>query len=231
MTPAQSAPARALPEEAASAGSASGPAATAAETPSVAFENAPGVLSISLRTRRREALKDYPSEALGLIALGLEDLRLAPSQKDGRLLVNLGEQIRYEEKDHEVPKQSRRLLDGIARLLAENPDTRAEILSHTDDEGDAGFNLRLSQRRADAIKRYMVARGVSAQRILARGRGEEDPLIATGKRTPTRAERTKNRRTELLIEPVESAAPEQAEEDPAADTPATLTAADGPEGK
>lgn len=191
--------------------------------PSLSFENAPGVLSTTLRTRRKEALKAYPTESLGAIALGLEDLRLSPTNRTGQLEVNLGEQIRYEQKDHEVPKQSRRLLDGIGRLLAENPDTRVEILSHTDDEGDAGFNLRLSQRRADAIKEYLAGRGVAQARITARGRGEEAPLIATGKRTPTRTERAKNRRTELVIGVLEPS--EQGpEEEEAPETAATVTA-------
>ena len=202
--------------------------ARSAPNPSVDFENAPGVLGTSLRTRRKEALKAYPTEALGAIALGLEDLRLTPSSKAGRLEVNLGELIRYEQKDHEVPKQSRRLLDGIGRLLAENPDTRVQILSHTDDEGDAGFNLRLSQRRADAVKAYLVGRGVGAERVGAQGRGEEAPLVATGKRTPTRAERAKNRRTELVIDAIEAAEQGPADDQvPEADAATTLTAAQG----
>ena len=193
---------------------------------SIDFENSPGVLSTSLRTRRKEALKAYPTEALGAIALGLEDLRLTPSNRAGQLEVNLGEQIRYEQKDHAVPKQSRRLLDGIGRLLAENPDTRVQILSHTDDEGDAGFNLRLSQRRADAVKEYLVGRGVAQERVTAQGRGEETPLVVTGKRTPTRAERAKNRRTELVIEALEPAEQGPAEDEvPEADAATTLTAA------
>lgn len=200
--------------------------ATPLSGPNLDFENAPGVLSISLRTRRRETLLAYPTEALGAIALGLEDLRLTPSNKSGQLAVNLGEQIRYEEKDHEVPKQSRRLLDGIGRLLAENPDTQVQIHSHTDDEGDAGFNLRLSQRRAVALKDYLVGRGVAPERIIAEGRGESSPLIAPGKRAPTRAERAKNRRTELVIEALEP--PEQGPTEPAvppADAATGLTAA------
>jgi outer membrane protein OmpA-like peptidoglycan-associated protein len=162
-------------------------------------------LSISLYTRRQETLQAYPTEALGAIALGLEDLRLSPGNKDGRLEVNLAEQLRYEQTDHDVPARSRRLLDGIGRLLAENPDTRVQVLSHTDDEGDGGFNLRLSQRRADAVKEYLVSRGVEPERITAVGRGEEAPLAGSGKRRPTRAERAKNRRTELVIESVEPA--------------------------
>lgn len=194
---------------------------------SVAFEDAPGVLSVSLRTRRKDALRAYPTEALGAIALGLEDLRLTPTNADGRISVNLGEQIRYEQKEHEVPKMSRRLLDGIGRLLAENPDIRVEILAHTDDEGDAGFNLRLSQRRAEAIKEYLVGRGVPRDRIIALGRGEEAPLIDPGRRSATRAERAKNRRTELVIEPVDSIEDGRVEKVRGAEGPNTVTAVNG----
>jgi len=208
-----------------------------ARNPSVAFENAPGVLSISLHTRRKETLKDYPTESLGAIALGLEDLRLTPTSKDGELLVNLGQRIRYEQDTQEVPKQARRLLDGIARLLAENPDTKVRILSHTDDEGDAGFNLRLSQRRADALRDYLAGRGVSKDRIIAEGHGETQRLVAIGKRRPSRAERAKNLRTELVIESfqtpeeeqVKSAVPGSEGEVPRANTGTTLTAAHGVE--
>jgi outer membrane protein OmpA-like peptidoglycan-associated protein len=200
-------------------------------SPGIDFETAPGVLSTSFRTRRKEALKAYPTEALGAIALGLEDLRLTPSNRAGQLEVNLGDQIRYEQKDHEVPKRSRRLLDGIGRLLAENPDTRIQILSHTDDEGDAGFNLRLSQRRADAVKEYLVGRGVAQERVSAQGRGEEAPLVVTGKRNPTRAERAQNRRTELVIEALEPAEQGSAEDEipetDAASTPTTVTRVEG----
>lgn len=194
------------PTSDAAQGTGANPAGTTAPmNPNLDFENAPGVLSISLRTRRREALNAYSSEALGVIALGLEDLRLAPSSRDGRLTANLGELLRYEQKEHEVPKQSRRLLDGVARLLSENLETRVEILSHTDDDGDAGFNLRLSQRRAEALKAYLVERGIAPERISAQGRGENDPLIDTGRRTPTRIERAKNRRTELIIVALDTA--------------------------
>ncbi|MGE5155010.1 MAG: OmpA family protein [Bdellovibrio bacteriovorus] len=186
------------------------------------------MLSISLRTRRMEALKAYPTEDLGAIALGLEDLRLTPSNRDGRLEVNLGELVRYPQKDHEVPKPSRRLLDGVGRLLAENPNTRIQVLSHTDDEGDAGYNLRLSQRRADAIKDYLVGRGVSPQRISAQGRGEEAPLVATGRRTPTRAERAKNQRTELVIEALEPAEQEPGDDEATEGDPLTTLTATGP---
>jgi outer membrane protein OmpA-like peptidoglycan-associated protein len=166
------------------------------------FEQGPGVLGVSLQTRRKELLKDYPTPALGLTALGLQDLRLSPVSKDDMLALDLNEELEFAFNSHQVPKQSRPILDGIARVLVENPDTVIQVVCHTDDQGDDGYNLRLSERRAEALKAYLVGRGIVEQRLTAVGRGEEDPAVDTGTRTPTRAERAKNRRTELLIAPL-----------------------------
>ncbi len=201
-----------------------GGASKPAQTPSMAFENAPGVLATSIRTLRKESVQAYATESLGAVALGLEDIRLSPVNKDGLIELNLDEQIEFAFNSNSIPKKSRRLLDGIGRLLAENPDTQVQILSHTDDQGDAGYNLRLSQRRADAIKEYLIGRGVADTRITAIGKGEDAPLVDTGKRTPTRAQRAKNRRTELRIEPLDI--PEEApssDQNPDAEPVDTLT--------
>lgn len=170
-------------------------------TPDV-FEQGPGVLGVSIHTLRKALIEAYPTPALGFTALGLEDLRLSPVAKDGTVALDLNEELEFAFNSHQVPKQARPLLDGIARLLVENPDTAIQVVCHTDDQGDAGYNLRLSERRAESLKAYLVGRGVADQRITAVGKGEEAPLIDTGKRTPTRAERAKNRRTELVIAPL-----------------------------
>ncbi len=168
-----------------------------------AFEQGPGVLGISLRTQRQAQLKHYVSEPVGLVALGLEDLRFAPVNKRTHVEVNLTNRIPFEGKGDQVGPKAKRTLDALARLFADNPRTRVKIIVHTDDQGDAGYNLRLSQRAADAVKQYLVGRGVAAERLTPVGRGESAPLAATGKRPPTRQERERNRRVELVIEPLE----------------------------
>jgi len=168
-----------------------------------AFEQGPGVLGISLRTQRQALLKNYVSEPVGLVALGLEDLRFAPVNKRTHVEVNLTNRIPFEGKGDQVGPKAKRTLDALAGLFADNPRTRVKIIVHTDDQGDAGYNLRLSQRAAEAVKQYLVGRGVAAERLTPVGRGEEAPLAATGKRTPTRQERERNRRVELVIEPLE----------------------------
>jgi outer membrane protein OmpA-like peptidoglycan-associated protein len=174
-----------------------------AMTPSMAFEQAPGVLGVSNRSKRLEGVRAYATEPLGLTALGLEDVGLPAVNKKDRIEANLGERIRFDEKGDRIPPAAHRLLDGIGRVLAENVETGVEIRVHTDDQGDAGFNRALSQRRADAIRAYLIGRGVEEGRISGVGMGESAPLASTKGRPPSRAERAKNRRVELVIVPRE----------------------------
>jgi len=65
-----------------------------------------------------------------------------------------------------------KVLAGIARTCK----ARLEIASHTDGEGDAAINLKLSQRRADVIRKQLVQNGVPADKLAAKGYGETQPI-------------------------------------------------------
>ena len=164
------------------------------------------MLGVSLSTSRRDQLKEFPSEQVGRIALVLDDLRFAPVNKKTHVEVNLLDRIPFEGKGDQLGVKARRALDALGRMFLDNPETQVQVLVHTNDQGDAGYNLRLSQRAAEAVKAYLVGRGIAASRLTPIGRGEEAPLINTGKRTPTQAERRRNQRVELIIEPL-SASP------------------------
>lgn len=170
------------------------------------FEHGPGVLGISLRTLRQQQIREYVTEPVALVALALDDLRLGPVNKGTHVEVNLGDRIPFDGKGDKVSPKSRRLLDVIARILTDNPQTRIQVLVHTDGTGEAGANLAQSQRAAEAVKAYLMAKGIAATRISAIGRGDETPLVATGKRTATWRERNRNRRVELIVEPLQPVA-------------------------
>jgi outer membrane protein OmpA-like peptidoglycan-associated protein len=88
------------------------------------------------------------------------------------------------------------LLTEVAAALEAHPElTRIEIQGHTDDDGDAPHNLNLSQRRASSIRAWLVAHGVSADRLEARGYGETVPLADN--RAP--GGRAMNRRVEFVV--------------------------------
>ncbi len=96
----------------------------------------------------------------------------------------------------EISPRSEQLLDELARLLESHRHIRElEIQGHTDSTGDADFNRKLSQARAETVKRGLIKRGVAARRLTARGYGEDKP------RAPnyTKAGRAKNRRVEFDI--------------------------------
>lgn len=87
-------------------------------------------------------------------------------------------------------------LNLLARKLKETITTeKVEISGHTDSSGSDAYNQRLSERRAEAVKAYLVTQGVSADKMITVGYGESRP-IASNK---TSAGRTRNRRVEVKI--------------------------------
>jgi len=87
------------------------------------------------------------------------------------------------------------LLGQLAEALAKDPDVQVEIVAHTAGSGDAAGDLALSRRRADAVKRALVEREVSAGRLLSTGRGSAAPLAPS----ITRSGRRLNERVELRV--------------------------------
>ncbi len=85
------------------------------------------------------------------------------------------------------------MLDEVVSILNEYTDYNLQMGGHTDSNGSNATNLKLSQARVDAVKEYLIKKGVTASRIEATGYGEERP-VATNK---TAAGRAQNRRVEL----------------------------------
>jgi len=86
-------------------------------------------------------------------------------------------------------------LDKLAEVLKNNPDTNINIYGHTDSKGTDQYNLSLSDRRAAAVKTYLVSKGIAASRMLTMGVGEKEPIATND----TDAGRAQNRRVEFAI--------------------------------
>jgi outer membrane protein OmpA-like peptidoglycan-associated protein len=122
-----------------------------------------------------------------------EDADGCPDQ--GRTIPVL-DRIRFDSGKATIRKESHATLDQIARVLLDQPHlTKVRVDGHTDNVGDARDNRRLSQRRAQAVAAYLIAKGVSARRLAARGFGDTRPLVPND--SPENRER--NRRVELTI--------------------------------
>jgi len=89
------------------------------------------------------------------------------------------------------------VLDAVADVLKEYKDTTITVSGHTDNVGDAAYNQRLSQDRANSVAGYLVNRGVAGTRVSSIGLGKNQP-IADNK---TDAGRSQNRRVEVRINP------------------------------
>ena len=94
-----------------------------------------------------------------------------------------------------IKQESFASLDELAGLLAKKPEWRLKISGHTDNQGKPATNMLLSQKRAEAVKNYLVSKGVPADRFKVEWFGQTKP-IADNK---TDAGRQKNRRVEMLI--------------------------------
>lgn len=94
-----------------------------------------------------------------------------------------------------IDKRSYRVLDEAAEVLREYPTVRVEIQGHTDDSGPRERNLILSQQRADAVRAYLIEKGIDPNRLVAKGYGPDEPRASN----KTRRGQAKNRRVEFEL--------------------------------
>ena len=103
--------------------------------------------------------------------------------------------IEFDVNKDTIRPSSHDVLDQAAAILKDYPTLRVEVIGHTDDTGSRDHNLELSEKRASSVRSYLIAQGVDSTRIIARGAGPDEPLVAE----KTRQARQKNRRIEFQI--------------------------------
>ena len=101
--------------------------------------------------------------------------------------------IHFDNNSAALKASSYPVLDEIVQGMKQQPELKVEIQGHTDISGTHAYNMSLSQRRADAVKAYLVSKGIAAERMITKGYGPDRP-VATNKTGQGRAE---NRRVEL----------------------------------
>lgn len=105
------------------------------------------------------------------------------------------EGVSFPVNSSQLAAASRAALNDVAAVLLSRPGLEAEVAGHTDAQGDAAYNLWLSERRAESVRQYLISQGVPAERLSARGYGETEPLADNA----TAAGRRQNRRVELRL--------------------------------
>jgi OOP family OmpA-OmpF porin len=102
--------------------------------------------------------------------------------------------IEYDSDQVSLKPESETVLDKLVDFLNLNNNLKVEIGSHTDERGDDDHNLKLSQNRANVCVEYLIKKGIAADRLIATGYGETQPVVANAQ---TEEDHQKNRRTTL----------------------------------
>ncbi|KPM50030.1 OmpA family protein [Jiulongibacter sediminis] len=95
----------------------------------------------------------------------------------------------------EISNSSYRELNKLLEMMLANPEMKIRVDGHTDNQGDPELNMDLSERRAQAVRKYLIDGGVEEERIEYKGWGETKPLT----QNRNEIERQKNRRVEIVI--------------------------------
>jgi outer membrane protein OmpA-like peptidoglycan-associated protein len=105
------------------------------------------------------------------------------------------EGVNFEHNSAALTVASHPPLDAIADGLKKHPRLRVEIQGHTDSTGSPPYNLKLSQRRADSVRDYLVYGGVNADQLVTKGYGQTQPAASN----KTADGRAKNRRVVMYV--------------------------------
>lgn len=114
-----------------------------------------------------------------------------------RLIVTLPQDILFATDSATLRPDLQRDLRTVGQSLLAYPDTTVQVLGHTDNTGDADYNLNLSRQRAQSVASILISEGVPSFRIQSIGRGEDQPLASN----LTPEGRAQNRRVEIVILP------------------------------
>ncbi|MFZ1728471.1 MAG: OmpA family protein, partial [Albidovulum sp.] len=128
----------------------------------------------------------------------INDSRVRIVNNGNELVVIMPEGILFATDSATVQSGIQNDLYTVADNLNRYPNTRVEVVGHTDNTGSASYNRDLSQRRADAVANILRNGGVVGSRIVAYGRGEDQPVASN----LTAEGKALNRRVEIHIIPI-----------------------------
>jgi outer membrane protein OmpA-like peptidoglycan-associated protein len=144
------------------------------------------------------AEKKAREEAEKKMQQAMTDLaRIASVKQESRgMVITLSGEVLFQSGQSTLmPAAMVKLNDVADALVKNNPDSRILVEGHTDSQGKADYNRDLSQKRAQAVRDYLVSRGIAADRVRAEGLGPDRP-VADNKSPEGRAN---NRRVEIVV--------------------------------
>lgn len=108
--------------------------------------------------------------------------------------IRITQQIHFEFNKDTIRKESYPILDAVVGVLQKHPAIQIEVQGHTDNKGSASYNLKLSDRRAASVRKYLASQGVDPNRLISKGYGMTTPLVPND----TEQNRSLNRRVQFI---------------------------------
>jgi len=149
-------------------------------------------MALVTEQHRRADLEKQLQNAMSRIAA----LSTVKEEPRGTVITLSGSVLFASDKSELLPGASERLND-VADALNAEPDRAVSVLGFTDSTGDFTYNQALSERRAEAVRNYLISRGVGASQLTAIGKGPADPVADNA----SAEGRANNRRVEIVIAP------------------------------
>lgn len=143
-----------------------------------------------------DGVADYLDKCPGTLSGIQVDMTGCPVPITEKVSIELN--VEFEFDRAEVKNIYGEHITKVANFLSTYPDVNAVIEGHTDSKGTDAYNMKLSQQRADNVMKYLVAKGISASRLTAKGFGESMPISDNN----TDEGRQKNRRVVAVISTV-----------------------------
>lgn len=161
-------------------------------------EKVPDTLMVRLPEQNKMVMADRVEDRWFSVDMRAEPMADVTEEKERREFTV--PHVYYNFNSYYLLEKSRRSLDMLTRYLRQNPDTRIEIRSYTDSRGPKDYNQLLSDRRANAVKEYLLKKGIEDRRLATRGFGESGIVNQCVDEVEcTEEEHAVNRRTTFVI--------------------------------
>ena len=116
-------------------------------------------------------------DGYGTAPVGLVDSSIVPGTQSDMAAQAGSDLIYFETNQHDLTAQARGIVEGQARWLASYPNLNVTIEGHADERGTREYNIALGDRRANAVRNYMIAVGVESHRVNTLSYGKEQPVV------------------------------------------------------
>ncbi|CAK7258778.1 OmpA family protein [Shinella yambaruensis] len=144
------------------------------------------------------AIGNYMDNQEAELRAQLQGTGVSVTRMGDRIILNMPSNVTFATDQDQVIPPFYPTLDSVALVLRKFDKTLIDVDGHTDSVGNAGYNMDLSNRRANSVANYLAGRGVDPRRMSAMGYGLERPIASNA----SEAGRAQNRRVEIAISPL-----------------------------